>query len=64
MGIYIDAEHISRWAYDGMRWAVNAGLISGVGNSRLSPKTDASRMQVVTMLMRFEIIAQYIELPC
>jgi hypothetical protein len=49
----LDAEHISRWAYDGMQWAVNAGLITGVGNDKLSPETDASRAQVATMLMRY-----------
>ena len=53
LGIYIDAEHISRWAYDGMQWAVNAGLITGAGNDKLSPETDASRAQVATMLMRY-----------
>ena len=53
LGIYLDAEHISRWAYDGMQWAVNAGLITGVGNDKLSPETDASRAQVATMLMRY-----------
>ena len=53
LGIYIDAEHISRWAYDGMQWAVNAGLITGVGNDKLSPETEASRTQVATMLMRY-----------
>ena len=53
LGIYLDAEHISSWAYDGMQWAVNAGLITGVGNDKLSPETDASRAQVATMLMRY-----------
>ena len=53
LGIFIDAEYISRWAYDGMQWAVNAGLIIGVGNDKLSPATDASRAQVATMLMRY-----------
>ena len=36
------------------RWAVHAGIINGVGGSRLSPATDATRAQVATMLMRFE----------
>ena len=53
LGVFIDAEHISPWALDGVQWAVNAGLISGTGNERLSPKADAARAQVATMLMRF-----------
>ena len=53
LGIYLDEEHISSWAHDGMQWAVNAGLITGVGNDKLSPETDASRAQVATILMRY-----------
>lgn len=53
LGVFIDAEHISRWAYDGMQWAVNTGLISGAGNEKLSPETDASRAQVATIMMRY-----------
>lgn len=53
LSIFTDAEHISRWAKDGVQWAVNAGLITGMGNDELSPKTDASRAQVTTMLMRY-----------
>ena len=36
-----------------VQWAVSAGLITGVGNDRLSPGTDASRAKVATMLMRY-----------
>ena len=54
LGIFIDAEQISSWALDGMQWAVNAGLITGVGNEKLSPETDASRAQVAAMLMRYK----------
>lgn len=53
LGVFIDAEHVSDCALDGVQWAVNAGLITGTGNERLSPKANASRAQVATMLMRF-----------
>ena len=56
LGIYLDEEHVSSWAYEGMQWAVNTGLITGVGNDKLSPETDASRAQVATMLMRYGTI--------
>ncbi len=36
--------------------AVNAGLISGTGNDRLSPKAAAGRAQVATILMRFSFL--------
>lgn len=54
LGVFIDAEHISPWALDGLRWAVGAGLISGVSDEKLSPETNASRAQVATVLMRME----------
>ena len=34
------------------------GIINGVGNRKISPKTDASRAQVATMLMRYDSITQ------
>ncbi len=54
LGVFLDAEHISGWAYDAMCWAVDIGLITGVGDDRLSPKTEAGRAQVATVLMRYE----------
>jgi len=53
LGIFVDAEYISGWAWDAMRWAAGVGLINGVGNERISPETDASRAQVATILMRY-----------
>lgn len=48
-----DTRDISDWAVKSMRWAVDAGIINGTGNGKISPKTDASRAQVATMLMRY-----------
>ena len=47
-----DANTVSTYATDAMRWAVASGLIQG-SNSKLSPKATASRAQVATILMRF-----------
>ena len=44
---YTDAGQISRWA-------VYAGIINGVGDRKLSPKSGAQRAQVATMLWRFD----------
>ena len=50
---YDDALSISAWAIPAMQWACGTGIIQGVTDSALSPRTDASRAQVATMLMRF-----------
>ena len=50
---YTDADTISDWAVKAFRWAVNAGIINGVTQTTLSPKTNATRAQVATMLMRY-----------
>jgi len=44
---------VSDWAIKSVRWAVSVGIIQGVGNDTLSPKTSATRAQVATMLMRY-----------
>ena len=49
-----DADQISDWADEAMHWMVMTGVINGVSDKELSPKTDASRAQVATMLMRFD----------
>ena len=47
-----DANTVSGYATDAMRWAVASGLIQG-SNSKLNPKGTATRAQVATILMRF-----------
>ena len=49
---FADANTVSGYATDAMRWAVASGLIQG-SDSKLSPKATASRAQVATILMRF-----------
>ena len=49
---FADANTVSTYATDAMRWAVANGLIQGSAN-KLSPKSTASRAQVATILMRF-----------
>ena len=50
---HTDSDTVSGWARDAFRWAVAAGVIKGVSPTLLSPKTEATRAQVATMLMRF-----------
>ena len=51
---YTDADKISNYAVKAFRWAVDAGIIQGMTETTLSPKTSATRAQVATMLMRFD----------
>ena len=51
-----DAAAVSEWAVKEMRWAVDEGIINGVGNDTISPKTSATRAQVATMLMRYSAL--------
>ena len=53
LGQYLDTEQIAPWALDAMRWAAHTGLIRGVTDERLSPRTGATRAQSATLLLRF-----------
>ena len=55
---FTDTQDVSEWAIKSVRWAVSIGIINGVGNNTLSPKTSATRAQVATMLMRYNAIEQ------
>ena len=48
-----DAEKVSDWAIQEMKWAVNAGLINGRGETMLVPDGNANRAEAATLLMRF-----------
>ncbi len=48
-----DTASISSWARAAMAWANAEGLINGISNTSLSPKGNATRAQVATILMRF-----------
>ena len=50
---FTDSDKISSWANDAMTWAINEGLISGMGNGTLNPNGKATRSEVATILMRF-----------
>lgn len=50
---FADYEEISEYAKTPVGWAVNTGIISGMGNGSVSPKTTTSRGQAAVMLMNF-----------
>ena len=53
LSIYADNSDISSWARNAVSYAVNAGLISGLSENILSPKSMASRAQVSLIIKKF-----------
>lgn len=58
LSVFVDAEQVSAYALDAMRWAVSVGLLNGMDGSRLAPQGSAARAQVAAMLMRFDQLAK------
>lgn len=50
---YKDADKVSSWAVEAMRWANAEGLINGKSNSMLDPQGKATRAETAAILMRF-----------
>ncbi len=50
---FSDAAQVSEFAVEALRWAVDAGLMSGVDNVTLAAGGTATRAQVASLLMRF-----------
>ena len=48
-----DAEQVSDWARVAMEWAVEAGLIKGMGDGTLAPLSNITRAQMASILARF-----------
>ena len=56
LAAFPDAASVSDYAVDAMIWATGMGLINGIakdGQTLLSPKTDASRAQIASIIMRY-----------
>ncbi|MEY8233338.1 S-layer homology domain-containing protein [Oscillospiraceae bacterium 50-16] len=50
---FADADEISPFALEAMRWAVENGILNGYGDGRLGPQGQATRAQVAQMLKNF-----------
>lgn len=48
-----DAQDVSVWARDAVKWCADNGILNGVGGNRCAPQVEAERAQVAAMLMRF-----------
>ncbi len=53
MAGFADADTVSAWAQDAMRWAVQEGLLTGKDGARLDPQGTATRAEVAAILARF-----------
>lgn len=53
LSAYSDANQVSSWAVDAMTWAVEQGLMTGLDNNTLSPKTHVTRAQTAAVLVRY-----------
>ena len=50
---YSDASNVSDYAQNAMLWAVENGIVSGMGNNTLAPQGQATRAQVAQIMMNF-----------
>lgn len=54
LSTFIDGKKVSPYAISAMRWAVEVGLIRGMGNGKLEPRGASTRAQVAAIVMRYE----------
>ena len=52
LAAFTDAGQVSDWAVAALNWTVQTGLITGINDTTLSPKTNATRAQFATTLQR------------
>lgn len=50
---FTDRAQVSAYAEASVRWALQAGLLTGVGDGRLAPRSGATREQLAVLLQRF-----------
>lgn len=50
---FSDADQVSPWAADPLRWAVEGGIVSGKGSGILDPQGTATRAEAAQMLKNF-----------
>lgn len=50
---FTDRAQVSAYAEASVRWALQAGLLTGAGDGRLAPRSGATRAQLAVLLQRF-----------
>ena len=55
-----DAETVANWAVNGMKWAVEIGLVNGRGGNLLAPSATATRGELAMLLTRLiELVKEF-----
>ena len=52
LSVFSDGTEISEYATEAMMWAVENGIITGMGNGTIAPKQNATRAQIATIFAR------------
>lgn len=52
LSLYRDADQVDSWARNAMSWAVQTGILNGIGDA-LAPAGDATRAQVAAVIERY-----------
>ena len=50
---FADADRVSGYAKDALLWAVQNGILNGIGNNLVAPTAGAERAQVAAMMARY-----------
>ncbi|MEG1836104.1 MAG: S-layer homology domain-containing protein, partial [Oscillospiraceae bacterium] len=50
---FTDADSVSAYAKQAMAWAVEKGIVSGTTATTLSPKSNAARAELASIMMRY-----------
>lgn len=53
LNAFKDANEVGAWAKEELAFAIDAEIVHGMGNDRLSPRTNATRAQATAMLYRY-----------
>ena len=53
LSAFTDAGSVSKWAVNGVRWAVGNKMISGTSETLLSPRVAATRAQIALIVMNY-----------
>ena len=59
LSAFTDAR-AAAWYHDGVHWALENGVMNGVGDGKFAPNDTTTRAQVVTMLWRLEGSPAYV----
>lgn len=63
LAAFSDGHEISAYARDALNWAVGRGILSGMGDGKLSPGHTATRAQTAAMLTRYLKNASSVPVP-